>query len=310
MGTLRLYALKDWAAIKEADAYIRILGQELDKITRDWSDKRRLIEGLRRLSEFAAAKRQEQYSSIHAYLKKVFVPGFVSRRLRQLRAVVLSLLTFWELKQLLRKDEQNAVHDIKYAVLYEVSTELETQLIGIGAALDEIGGRTVGGLHFRVNRSGYHAEEFRRLLRTLEVQNVQTWVSYEQFVIRGLEPAFESVASVGRRVRALRDRLQTVSETIETSALVGQSAATRYNTAVLRQATTIMVAVLAIYLSKLAFPTVYTRLLELLQTYGAAWGVYLWDLGLDMLERAGWLGAAGLIGTVVTILLLQRLNRN
>src|SRR4029079_10805448 len=126
-------------------------------------------------------------------------------------------------------DEQNAVLDTKYALLYEVSSELETELIAIGAALDEIGWRTVGGLHYRVTRSSYHVDAFKRLLETLEVQNIQTWVSYEQFVKRGLEPAFEYIGSVGTRVRALRDRLQTVSETIETSALVGQSAATRYN---------------------------------------------------------------------------------
>src|SRR5262249_40280421 len=142
---------------------------------------------------------------------------------------------------------------------------------------------------------------FRRLVKTLEVQNVQSWVSYEQFVWRGLEPAFEYVASVGRRVRSLRDRLQTVSETIETSALVGQSAATRYNTAVLRQATTIMMAVLAIYLSKLAFPSVYTQLAEYLQTVGSELGEYLWAKLLDALAYSGWLGAIGAILVLIMI---------
>lgn len=309
MGTLRLYALKDWTAIKEADTYIRILGQELDKITRDWSDRRRLIEDLQTLRDFVAAKRQERYSPIRRYLNKVFLPGVVTRMLRRLRAFVLSLLTFWELKQLLRKDEQNAVLDTKYALLYEVSSELETQLIAIGAALDEIGSRTVGGLHFRVNRSGYHVDAFRRLLDTLEVRNIPTWVSYEQFVKRGLEPAFEYIASVGSRVRSLRDRLQTVSETIETSALVGQSAATRYNTAVLRQATTIMVAVLAIYLSKLAFPTVYTRLLEWISEEAPRWGRYLWEFATQAIEQGGWLGAVGLLGAGVLLVVIQKALR-
>jgi hypothetical protein len=310
MGTLRLYALKDWVAIKEADTYIRILGQELDKITRDWSDKRRLIEGLQSLRGFAAAKKDEQYLPIRKYLNKVFVPGVITRTLRRVRAFVLSLLTFWELKQLLRKDEQNAVLDTKYALLYEVSSELETQLIAIGAALDEIGSRTVGGLHFRINRSGYHVAEFRRLLATLEVKNIQSWVSYEQFVKRGLDPAFEYIASVGSRVRALRDRLQTVSETIETSALVGQSAATRYNTAVLRQATTIMVAVLAIYLSKLAFPTIYAQLLDYIGTQASQWGRYLWELAEQAIEYGGWLGALGVIGAAALTAVLRRAAQN
>ena len=310
MGTLRLYALKDWAAIKEADTYIRILGQELDKITRDWSDKRQLIEELRKLRDFAAARKQAKYVSIHKYLNRVFLPGVLTRALRRLRAYALSLLTVWELKQLVRKDEQNAVLDTKYALLYEVSSELETELIAIGAALDEIGSRTVGGLHFRITRSGYHVDAFRRLLATLEVRNVPTWVSYEQFVKRGLEPAFEYIASVGSRVRALRARLQTVSETIETSALVGQSAATRYNTAVLRQVTTILVAVLAIYLLKLAFPTYYTRLLDYMGAEAPRWGRYLWELAAQALEYGGWLGALGVMGVAVSVALLQRALRD
>ena len=310
MGTLRLYALKDWAAIKEADTYVRILGQELDKITSDWSNKRRLIEGLQSLRQFSAAKTDESYLSIRKYLNKVFVPGIITRSLRRVRAFVLSLLTFWELKQLLRKDEQNAVLDTKYALLYEVSSELETQLIAIGAALDEIGSRTVGGLHFRINRSGFHVAEFRRLLETLEVRNIQSWVSYEQFVKRGLEPAFEYIASVGSRVLALRGRLQTVSETIETSALVGQSAATRYNTAVLRQATTIMVAVLAIYLSKLAFPTVYTQILDYIRVEAPQWGRYIWELAAHALEYGGWLGALGAIGAAALVALLRTALRD
>src|SRR5262249_27224191 len=41
MGTLRLFALKDWSAIKDADPFIRMLGQELDQTTRKWSIKRK-----------------------------------------------------------------------------------------------------------------------------------------------------------------------------------------------------------------------------------------------------------------------------
>ena len=101
-----------------------------------------------------------------------------------------------------------------------------------------------------------------------------------------------------------------MSETIETSALVGQSAAIRYNTAVLRQATTIMVAVLAIYLSKLAFPTVYASLLDYIQVFGVAWGAYLWALIMEALERSGWLGAAGAIGALVLFFALQKWGRS
>jgi HAMP domain-containing protein len=46
----------DEAAAVDADAKIQ-RGQRVDKITRDWSDKRRLIESLKKLQEFAKAKK-------------------------------------------------------------------------------------------------------------------------------------------------------------------------------------------------------------------------------------------------------------
>jgi uncharacterized membrane protein YozB (DUF420 family) len=58
------------------------------------------------------------------------------------------------------------------------------------------------------------------------------------------------MASVGKRLRAVRARLLTITETIETSALVGQSAATRHNTAVLRQTTALAIVFLVIYLAR------------------------------------------------------------
>ena len=61
----------------------------------------------------------------------------------------------------------------------------------LGARLDELGSDTVGGLHFRLNRSAYYVREFQVLLKTLHVSNIQTWISYEQFVQRGLAPAFD-----------------------------------------------------------------------------------------------------------------------
>jgi uncharacterized membrane-anchored protein len=92
--------------------------------------------------------------------------------------------------------------------------------------------------------------EFEIPLGTLHVTNIPTWVSYEQFVQRGLAPAFDYMASVGQRLRAVRERLLSVTEMIETSALVGQSAATRHNTAVLRQTTTLAIVLLTLYLAR------------------------------------------------------------
>jgi hypothetical protein len=119
--------------------------------------------------------------------------------------------------------------------LQRLATEVERDLIYLSAALDETGLRAIHGLHFRINRSRYYVEEFQSLLASLNIGNIDTWVAYDQFVTRGLKPAFDFIDGVGTRLLGLRTRLQSVLEGIETSALVIQTSATRSNTAQLRR---------------------------------------------------------------------------
>ncbi len=155
-----------------------------------------------------------------------------------IRLVLRASSTWRRYRELLKGMEDDLVADIRHAALYEISNEVETGLIEVSANLDEMGFGAVGGLHFRLNRSAYYVREFNILLKTLRIRNIPTWTSYEQFVQRGLGPAFHYLRSVGKRLRRVRARLLSITETIETTALVGQSAATRHNTAVLRRTTT------------------------------------------------------------------------
>jgi hypothetical protein len=279
MGTMRLYALKDWAAIRNADAYIRIFGQELDQITKNWGSDRRLIARLsglevvrrvkaeiKRLDQALRGARteEERERRLAAFqardwpaegllrLKKVMPTYTPDTPAPLVVRLLLRARFFYSRKkylELMKGMENDLVADIRHAALNEVFNEVETELIDVSSKLDELGFGATGGLHFRLNRSAYYVREFRILLKTLGVANIQTWISYEQFVRRGLAPAFDYMASVGKRLRAVRSRLLTITETIETSALVGQSAATRHNTAVFRRATTFAIVILLIFLA-------------------------------------------------------------
>ena len=127
-----------------------------------------------------------------------------------------------------------ALQDQEDKALQELADKIEKDLIGLSAALDKIGARARSGLHFRINRSRFYASEFESLVASLKIGNIDTWVAYDQFVTRGLKPAFGFIDGVGSRLLGLRTRLQTVLEGIETSALVTQISATRQNTAELR----------------------------------------------------------------------------
>ena len=127
-----------------------------------------------------------------------------------------------------------ALQDQEDKALQELADKIEKDLIGLSAALDKIGERARSGIHFRINRSRFYASEFESLVASLKIGNIDTWVAYDQFVTRGLKPAFDFIDGVGGRLLGLRTRLQTVLEGIETSALVTQISATRQNTAELR----------------------------------------------------------------------------
>jgi hypothetical protein len=71
-----------------------------------------------------------------------------------------------------------------------------------------------------------------------------------------------------------------------------------------------MVAVLAIYLSKLAFPTVYTQILDYIRAQAPQWGRYIWELAAQALEYGGWLGAVGVMAAASLVALLRKALRD
>jgi hypothetical protein len=269
MGTMRLFALKDWAAVRNADPYIRILGQDLDQITETWSSDKNLINKLTTPADIRSARadiekrRQRSTRGLSGgwtvpELRRLeqILPRYIPASPVNLAYKAVQWLRFHltfrrrDYVGFVRQLDEDLVGDVRHSALYHISNNVETRLLQISSRLDELGKLTVGGLHFRLNRSAYYVREFEILLQTLQVRNIPTWVSYEQFVRRGLAPAFDYMSSVGQRLRAVRERLVAVTEMIETSALVGQSAATRHNTAVLRQTTTLAIVLLTLYVTR------------------------------------------------------------
>jgi hypothetical protein len=179
LGTMRLFALKDWPVLKNASLHIRMRGQELDEMMRVWSTKRQEIA--------------------------------------------------------LRLDRREIASDGADQEITDLTGAMEERLLGISAALDTIGRDATGGLHYRINRSRYYVKEFRILLETLRVREIETWLSYTNFVKRGLNPTFDFIDDLGTRLDALRRRLQSVTASIQTSALVAQTSATRQHTQEIKQ---------------------------------------------------------------------------
>jgi len=299
MGTMRLFALKDLDAIRSADGPIRMLGQELDKITGEWSRKRQMVEELSSFWKLYGARFSSRYRDIQEDLRYVSTPGPAGILARYVgRALYFMVMPGRRAKRMFHEEQNNKVLDAKYQLLYRISSTIEGKLIKLGARLDGLGSEAVGGLHFRINRSRHYVREFRVLLKTLNVGNVPTWVSYEQFVLRGLQPAFDEIADTGRRLRALRARLGSVTEMIETSALVGQSAATRHNTAVLRSATAILLSILGVVVLRITFPKVWDAIVNWL--HGPISHVDA-EVSEHLVRMLNWLGPWAVVWAVATL---------
>jgi hypothetical protein len=166
----------------------------------------------------------------------------------------------------LLQEERRRLSALKFEVLYELTKEITKSLIDISARLDHIGARCIAGLHFRLYRSVDYVKEFSILRDSLYVGNVPRWLGYDGFAKRGLEPTFDYISEIGTRLRALRDRLQSVTDTIETSALVAQSEETRKNTAVLRTITMITVVVIAAWVAKQPVSYALGSIVDLVRT--------------------------------------------
>ncbi|WP_088345704.1 MULTISPECIES: hypothetical protein [Rhodomicrobium] len=155
----------------------------------------------------------------------------------RLRGQQLDDITAWWIQQ--RQDiretyktskQDDDAKDEQSIALADLNKKVEDQLLAIGSALNKIGRRAVGGLSYRISRSKLYAQRFDDLRKDLLIGNIESWVSYNQFALRSLQPLFDFIDSVGVRLERLRGRVAIVMENIQTAAIVSQTEETRYNT--------------------------------------------------------------------------------
>ena len=261
MGTMRLFSLKNWAVVRDADVQIRIYGQKLDGSMAAWT------KAVRRIDEEFGSRCQSELNELSidlsAYLTKNEhkIPPYQIAKAR-VAAAKLTLenaaialrdladipdaVLMKSLKVVRGKERTWAVEFKKFVYgldkrwrslnadwdrkLAEENQLAESRLIAIGIGLDRLGEGAIGGIHYRINRARFYSDVFKTLAETLRVKLIETWTSYEQFLTRGLNPAFKFIDDVGKRLASLRERLHGEMQSIQTSAIVNQTEATRDNT--------------------------------------------------------------------------------
>lgn len=200
LETMRVLALKHIGSIQNAHQYIEKVTHHLDDVRRNWSSERARLE-----------ESHPQTAGDDGIAIDVHKLG--SRRAREL----------------LRRREAY------YGRLSDLNSRVETQLILIGAELERMGPGGSGHLENSIARSRFLIARFRKLLETLEIENVDGWINYRQFAQRSLGPTFDTIEATGNRLAAAQDRLKSLTDVVQVSALIVQSEATRKNTDQLRE---------------------------------------------------------------------------
>ncbi len=259
LTTARLFAFRRISAIKNASVHIRLIGRSLDGALERWSKERLAVEQfvhqasksvktgrIPMITEVVKEAGQEMVTMDEDLpdVDGADVPAR-SRTLtrREVNAILRSVDRIFDptadletLKQRYAKHpprDLSVVRDDKLKLLAKVISTTESKLIELGQKFDQIGAGGSGRLMYIINRSRYHTEEFKHLWPTLNVGNIDGFVSYETFVRRSVKPSFDYIESTGERLTALRSRLQEITNTIQTSALIMESEATRENTQIL-----------------------------------------------------------------------------
>jgi len=322
LGTLRLHAFKDWATLRDADRHLHLIGQDVDRIARQWSGDCHLIgrladiKTMRRAAREVRRLRRALRGAISARDVEVRVHAFDARdqwpaeavdrlRIGLPRYIPLSPLpsplrvaTFlryvynWRrYSEAIASLQRARLADIRARALYAVAQRTETELAGVSARLDELALGGAGGLRFRLDRSAHAVRELQALLKALRITAIPTWISYADHAARGLAPALDRLRQVARRLQSTGSRLRGVGESVEAGMLRGQAAAARH-AAALRWRSAAYAAVILVLLGLAARTSAggafIGRLGDILRRLGAA--VPAWMTGA--IERgAAWLQA-------------------
>ncbi|MGH1351108.1 MAG: hypothetical protein ACRBBN_09910 [Methyloligellaceae bacterium] len=220
LETGRIFALRDIVMIRNAGTHLELIGRMLDGLLEHWSNKREEVEERWRQTKAKLIRKRRRRQNMY-------------RPVRFIR----SLLDINVPELPLRMDKEWAKREQEYIdELNEHIKETDRHAIRLAAALDgRIGARGAGRILYAINRSELAIGEFERLIHTLHTGHIDGWTSYPQFVTRGLKPSFDFITTTGQRLVEMRKRLQTITETIQTAALIAETEATRLNTQTLQE---------------------------------------------------------------------------
>lgn len=217
LETLRFFALRNITAIRNGGVHLELISRMLDGLLEHWSHKRAEVEADYNRDKAvidARAEVEERYWAVIRGIRSLYFDFARSSRRAEGR--------------------YSALEDAKNDAINQLIKDTDREVIRLTAALDKVGEGGAGRIMYAIRRAELAIDDFKRMLPTMSVGEIDGWTSYAQFVRRGLAPSFGFVRLTGERLNAIRMRLQTVTETIQTAALIAEAEATKLNTQTLR----------------------------------------------------------------------------
>jgi len=127
-------------------------------------------------------------------------------RLLALRDLQSIRITSLQIRNIGRKLDQVTLNGNSH---FTDTKDIHKRLTAIANDIGEIGKDISGGLSYRVYRAAFFSTTFKSVVQDLDVQRIEGWQPYDEFVRRRLYSAYDFIARVGERMTRLQKRLQT-----------------------------------------------------------------------------------------------------
>jgi len=254
LETMRIFALKNLGSIQNAYFFIESITKQLDDVQKRWSRDRDDLERADGAWKDFAASSGGSNTEI-----KTMSEG--------------------------NADYLRTKREEYFNKLSDLNARVETQLIHIGADLERMGPGGSGHLAHNIARAEFLIDRLYRMVETLEIGNLNGWINYRQFSQRSLGPTFDMITATGLRLSAAHERLKALTDIVQVSALIVQSAATRQNTSKLEEIGAVFIKMhrLSIWIAKSVWISwiviIFITLLSVPRLLDFVWRVIQWIVG-------------------------------
>jgi hypothetical protein len=228
--------LMDWKLIRGVGLRLSLLNRLMDAVLSQWSDERRKIEDHYswKLSKLLHPELTEKEDELASLLRTRVGEKQEYINYGRLVSEIMKDRSFDRNNfQRVPSIQEQMLNDQRIKELDSLVKRTERRLSEIGHSIDE--SVEHGDLLKILRRCKRYMEEFDKMWPMLGSSTIDGWYGYKLFVDKYAKPTFMQISTTDERMFSLKQRFGQVVDSVQTTALIVKTEATRANTEVIRR---------------------------------------------------------------------------